>query len=154
RRILAGLPAQNRASRRDCHRGRTMSARQAFLRILPLVLSLITTGPASWAQTAPGSQQLTLHDAEQIALQNHPQIQAAQNLAQAPQARVTQAKSAYYPLVHGSATGSYAENDTRIGAGGLSSPRVFDRYGNGLTVNQLITDFGRTRELVKSSNAR
>ena len=34
----------------------------------------------------------------------------------------------------------------------MNSPRVFDRYGNGLTVNQLVTDFGRTHELVKSSN--
>jgi outer membrane protein len=109
--------------------------------------------PASQGpQGAPGTQPLTLHDAEQIALQNHPQIQAAGNLANAAQARVTQTKSVYYPLVYGSASGSYAENDTRIGAGGLTSPRVFDRYGNGLTVNQLVTDFGRTHELVKSSS--
>jgi len=100
----------------------------------------------------PGSQPITLHDAEQIALQNHPQIQAAGSLANAAQARVTQAKSVYYPLVYGSASGSYAENDTRIGAGGLTSPRVFDRYGNGLTVNQLVTDFGRTHQFVKSSS--
>ncbi len=65
---------------------------------------------------------------------------------------MTQARSAYYPLAYGSATGSYAENNTRIGAGGLNSPRVFDRYGNGLTVSQLVTDFGRTHELVKSSS--
>ena len=104
------------------------------------------------AQTNQTTQTLTLHDAEQIALQNHPQIQAASNLASVAQAQVTQAKSAYYPLVYGSATGSYAENVTRIGAGGLTSPRVFDRYGNGLTVNQLVTDFGRTHELVKSSD--
>lgn len=95
---------------------------------------------------------MTLQQAEQIAIQNHPQIQAATNLAAAAQERVTQTKSAYYPLVYGSASGSYAENDTRIGAGGLTSPRVFDRYGNGLTVNQLVTDFGRTHEIVKSSN--
>jgi len=102
-----------------------------------------------WGQAA---QPLSLHDAEQIALQNHPQIQAAVNLAGVAQAQVTQARSAYYPLAYGSATGSYAENNTRIGAGGLNSPRVFDRYGNGITVNQLVTDFGRTHELVKSSN--
>jgi outer membrane protein len=97
-------------------------------------------------------QSLSLSDAEQIAIQNHPQIRAVSNLANAAQAKVTQAKSAYYPLVYGSASGSYAENDTRIGAGGLNSPRVFDRYGNGITVSQLVTDFGRTHEVVKSSS--
>jgi outer membrane protein len=98
------------------------------------------------------AQTLNLHDAEQLALQNHPQIQAAVNLAGLAQAQVTQARSAYYPLVYGSATGSYAENNTRIGAGALSSSRVFDRYGNGISVSQIVTDFGRTHELVESSN--
>jgi outer membrane protein len=103
------------------------------------------------AQSIP-QQTLTLQQAEQIALQNHPQIQAAADVAGAAKEQVTQARSAYYPLAYGSATGSYAENNTRIGAGEINSPRVFDRYGNGLTVSQLVTDFGRTHELVKSSS--
>jgi outer membrane protein len=119
-----------------------------FLFITVLFFSLTRTSYGQGAQ----QQSLDLQQAEQIALQNHPQIQAAVNLAGAAQAQVTQARSAYYPLAYGSATGSYAENDTRIGAGGLNSPRVFDRYGNGLNVNQLVTDFGHTHELVKSSN--
>lgn len=114
-----------------------------------LALLLLTVANGSPAQ-AP--QTLSLHDAEQIAIQNHPQIQAAASLASVAEAQVTQAKSTYYPLVYGSASGSLAENDTRIGAGGLTSPRVFDRYGNGLAVSQLVTDFGRTHELVKSSD--
>jgi outer membrane protein len=118
-----------------------------------LFIALLLFSPmrASDAQGTP-QQTLNLQQAEQIALQNHPQIQAAVDVAGAAQAQVTQARSAYYPLAYGSATGSYAENNTRIGAGGLNSPRVFDRYGNGLTVSQLVTDFGRTHELVKSSN--
>lgn len=111
-----------------------------------------------WTVTAqaqgPQQQPLNLAQAEQIAIQNHPQVQAAQAVAGASQEQVTEARSAYYPLVYGSATGSYAENDSRIGAGALNSPRVFDRYGNGLTVNQLVTDFGRTHQLVKSSSER
>jgi outer membrane protein len=105
----------------------------------------------SEAVAGQAAQTLSLRDAEQIAIQNHPQIQAAVNLAGAAQEQVTVARSAYYPLAYGSVSGSYAENNTRIGAGGLNSPRVFDRYGNGVTVNQLVTDFGRTHELVKSS---
>src|SRR5580704_3236015 len=120
-----------------------------------LVISLLIVSAASGA-LAQGSQlqSLDLQQAEQIAIQNHPQIQAAVNLAGAAQEQVTVARSAYYPLAYGSVSGSYAENNTRIGAGGLNSPRVFDRYGNGVTVNQLVTDFGRTHELIKSSSDR
>jgi len=101
---------------------------------------------------AQANQTLTLHQAEQIALQNHPQIQAAVNMAVASEARVTQARSAYYPTVYGSATGAYAENDSRIGAGALNNPVIYDRFAEGITASQLVTDFGRTHELVKSSS--
>jgi len=101
------------------------------------------------AQTA---QTLTLQQAEQIAIQNHPKIQAAAYLASAAKEQVTEAKSAYYPTVYGSLTGADAENNSRIAAGALNNPIIYKRYANGLTVNQLITDFGRTHELVKSSN--
>jgi outer membrane protein len=104
------------------------------------------------ALMAQANQNLTLHQAEQIALKNHPQIQAAVNIASASEAQVTQARSAYYPTIYGSLTGAYAENNSRIGAGGLNNPVIYDRYANGLTASQLVTDFGRTHELVKSSN--
>ncbi|MGC2754533.1 MAG: TolC family protein, partial [Candidatus Acidiferrum sp.] len=104
------------------------------------------------AQTSPNVQQLTLHQAEQIAIQNHPRIRAAMNLASAAKAQVTETRSAYYPTVYGSLTGVDAENNSRVAAGGLNNPIIYDRYANGVTVNQLITDFGRTRELVKSSD--
>lgn len=35
--------------------------------------------------------------------------------------------------------------------GGLNNPIIYDRFANGVTVAQLVTDFGRTHELVKSS---
>ncbi len=101
---------------------------------------------------AQSTQKLSLHDAEQIALQNHPQIQAATDLASAAKAQVTQQRSAYYPTAYGSVTAVDSENNSRIAAGGLNNPIIYERYANGLTVNQLLTDFGRTRELVKSSN--
>jgi outer membrane protein len=99
-------------------------------------------------------EKLTLTEAEQIALRNHPRIQAAVNLASAAKAQVTQARSAYYPTVYGSLTGAYAESNSRIAAGVLNNPIIFDRYANGVTVSQLVTDFGRTHELVRSSNLR
>jgi outer membrane protein len=102
--------------------------------------------------SAQATQDLTLHDAEQIAIQNHPQIQAAIDLASAAKSQVTEARAAYYPAVYGSLTGADAENNSRIAAGALNNPIIYDRYANGLTVSQLLTDFGRTHELVKSSN--
>ena len=125
-----------------------------FLLIVWLLVPAFSLTPAvaQMSQSSPNVQQLTLHQAEQIAIQNHPRIQAAMNLASAAKARVTETRSAYYPTVYGSLTGADAENNSRVAAGGLSNSIIYDRYANGVTVNQLITDFGRTHELVKSSD--
>lgn len=100
------------------------------------------------------SQSLTLPEAEKIANQNHPQIQAATHLASAAAAQVTEVRSAYYPQAYGSLTGVEAEHNSRVAAGGLNNPIIYDRFAEGFTVGQLVTDFGRTYELVKSSNLR
>jgi outer membrane protein len=115
-----------------------------------MILAAFCIGPAvTSGQTV---ESLTLQQAEQIALQNHPQIQAASEIASAAKAQVTEARSAYYPMANGSATGVDAENNSRIAAGFLNNPIIFERYANGVSVNQLVTDFGRTHELVKSSD--
>jgi len=116
--------------------------------ILPIAFTLV----ASMAASAQTAQEITLQQAEQIAIQNHPQIQAATDMAAVAKAEVTQARSAYYPTAYGSVTAVDAENNSRIAAGALNNPIIYERYANGLTVNQLVTDFGRTHELVKSSN--
>jgi outer membrane protein len=106
----------------------------------------------SMTAAAQNAQKLSLHGAEQIAIQNHPQVQAAANLAAEAKAQVTEQRSPYYPTVVGSVTAVGAENNSRIAAGFLNNPIIYDRYANGLMMNQLVTDFGRTHELVKSSN--
>ncbi|MGH9744214.1 MAG: TolC family protein, partial [Candidatus Acidiferrum sp.] len=116
-----------------------------------LALATVTAMMATLA-SAQTVQKLTLNQAEHLAIQNHPLIQAASNLASAAKAQVTEARSAYYPTVYGSLTGVDAENESRIAAGGLNNPIIYDRYANGVTVSQLLTDFGRTHELVKSSD--
>ena len=100
---------------------------------------------------AQGPQKLTLQEAEQIAIQNHPLIQATTRLASAATAQVQELRSFYYPQAYGSLTGVEAENNSRIAAGGLNNPIIYDRFAGGLVVSQLVTDFGRTHELVKSS---
>ncbi|HXX46323.1 MAG TPA: TolC family protein [Candidatus Acidoferrales bacterium] len=116
--------------------------------IAPLAILAIACTPTA-AQTV---QKLSLHEAEQIAIQNHPQIQAAANLASAAKSQVTEQRSAYYPAAYGSVTAVDSENNSRVAAGALNNPIIYERYANGLTVNQLVTDFGRTYQLVKSSN--
>jgi outer membrane protein len=84
-------------------------------------------------------------------LQNHPQVQAAQHAASAMNQRITEARSAYHPNLSADVTGSEANPRARIGAGFLTDPSIFNRIGQGLTLSQLITDSGRTSNLVATS---
>jgi outer membrane protein len=126
----------------------------AALAFIPrLVAAQNAQPPAAPPAPPPGQPQaLTLADAEKIALANHPQIQTAQNLALAAKQQVRQVQSNYYPQANGSLTGAAAMPDSRIAAGGLNNPIIYDRESNGLLVGQLLTDFGRTHQLVKSSD--
>ena len=54
--------------------------------------------------------------------------------------------------MNGDITGAQAETNSRIGAGLINDPRLFNHFGTGLTLSQLITDSGRTQNLV--SNAK
>jgi outer membrane protein len=109
-------------------------------------------GPMQTQSQPQTGQRLTLADAEGIAIQNHPRIQAATQLASAAAAQVKEVQSIYYPQASGAATGVYAENNSRISAGLLNSPMVFNKFADGISVSQLVTDFGRTHELSKSSH--
>ncbi len=105
--------------------------------------------PAEGSQPAPT---LTLTNAEVVALRLHPQIASANYLVLAAQEVVKETRSGYFPQVnlYGTAVGANQEG-TRILAGGLNNPSVYDRAAGGLQVNQLITDFGRTINLTASS---
>lgn len=101
------------------------------------------------AQTPP--PKLTLQEAEAIAIKNHPQVLAAQNETAFANQQVIEARAPYYPLVDADFTGSVANHDARIGSAFLTDSRIFNRYGQGITLSQLITDLGRTSSLVASS---
>jgi outer membrane protein len=116
-------------------------------KVFPAALLLLGARPS----TAQAPPKLTLQQAEMMALQNHPQIQAAQNEAAFANQQITIARAPYYPAVAAEVTGSQANNGARIGAGALSDSRLFNRFGQGITFSQLITDVGRTNNLVASS---
>ena len=104
-----------------------------------------------FAQTPRPPPKLTLKDAEALAIKNHPQILAAQSEVGYANQQVVETRSAYYPTVAADLTGSEANNGARIGAGFLTDSRLFNRFGQGITLSQLITDVGRTSNLVASS---
>jgi outer membrane protein len=107
--------------------------------------------PAAQAPAAQNVPKLTLQEAEAIAIQNHPQIQAAQNEINYSNQQIVENRSAYYPTVTGDLTGSQGNNNSRVGAGDLSASRLFNRFGQGVVARQLITDSGRTSSLISSS---
>jgi outer membrane protein len=105
---------------------------------------------------SPNGPRLTLGEAEKMALLHNPNITVA-HLLQLAQAQVTrQTRAGEMPLVDANLTAVAAHDDSRITAGGLNNPIVYNRAAAGLTARQLITDFGRTRNLVRNaqSNAR
>lgn len=97
------------------------------------------------------AQTLSLADAEALALKNHPRISESEaGYLKADQLTI-QAKSAYYPSLNGEITGAQANQDARLGAGVLNDPRLFNHFGSGLSLSQLITDSGRTSNLVANA---
>ena len=105
------------------------------------------------AASLPAS--LTLADARKLALKNHPRLSAADFKALAAQQGIAQSRAAFLPSFTANLTAaSTPETNTRLGAGGLNVPTVFERAGAGLVVNQLLTDFGRTADLVETSRLR
>src|SRR5689334_21147910 len=121
------------------------------MRIQVLIASaaLVAAAAPAVAQTPPP---LTLAEAEQSALHNHPQIQAAEFGAVAATQVVRESRAAYFPTVLGSFSGADAQSGSRIAAGGLNNPIIYNRVAGGISFGQLVTDFGRTRALVESSS--
>ena len=65
-----------------------------------------------------------------------------------------QERAAFYPTIAADLTAVDANQGTRIAAGNLNSPRLLTRAAGGLVLSQLITDFGRTNNLVATSALR
>ncbi|MEO8128094.1 MAG: TolC family protein [Bryobacteraceae bacterium] len=97
---------------------------------------------------------LTLAEAEKLAIQNNPQFGAAKLNAAASYQVPLELRANAQPTLFGSITGVGADSGSRLAAGGLNNPVVYNRLGSGLSVTQLITDFGRNNNLVESAKLR
>ena len=95
---------------------------------------------------------LSLKDAQALALKNNPQISVARLTALASVQVTREVRSNLWPTASIDLTGVYANPGTRLTAGALNNPILYQRAAAGAMVTQLITDFGRTSNLVSSAN--
>jgi outer membrane protein len=119
----------------------------------PLLQTASSADPQT-AQAGPtptGTIRLSRTEAEQIALKNNPRISVGKLLGLAQHQVYRETRAAELPNFNGALTAVDANEGSRIGAGALTASRVLEHAGAGVTLSQLITDFGRTMNLVSSA---
>ena len=118
--------------------------------------SLPSRAQASSTQplTANPQPTITLADAEAVAVKNQPKMLAAQLRARAYQERVREARSGLLPTIEFNATGvQVTDTGTSTAAGNITTSSISDRFAYGGNLAQLVTDFGRTSALVRSTRS-
>jgi outer membrane protein len=94
---------------------------------------------------------LTRQDAEKIALTNNPRIHISQLIAKVQHQAVRERRADELPNMNGNVTAVEANDGSRISSGSLTASRMLIHAGMGVQLSQLITDFGRTPNLVASA---
>ena len=124
--------------------------------LLPLSIASLLGAQTGTQAPAPmvAPQTLTLSQAEQLAFKNNPRIAVSRLIALAQGQVTREVRSAELPTLSGDLTAVQSHAGSRITAGSLNNPIVYQRAAGGLTLNQLITDFGRMRNLVSSAGLR
>jgi outer membrane protein len=124
-----------------------------FLLIL-FCIAAVANGQSVPQLTGHGSstaRPLTIREAEAIALQRNPNITIGKLRALEAREFVRETRSALYPGANLSVTAVGADPGSRISAGYLNNPVIYPRAAYGASVTQLITDFGRTNNLLSRS---
>jgi outer membrane protein len=111
-----------------------------------------TPNPPAQGAASAGTP-LSRKQAEALALRNNPQITVGKLRALEAAQYVRAQRSALLPTAYLSLTGVDASDRARIAAGALNNPIIYPRAATGATVSQLITDFGRTTNLVSSAKS-
>lgn len=123
--------------------------------VLPLLMALPLGAQADGKVAPPVPvRSLTIGQAEQLALRNNPRIAVSRLLALAQGQVTREVRSDELPALTGDLTAVEPHESSRIAAGGLNNPIVYQRAAGGVTLRQLITDFGRTHNLVGSADLR
>jgi outer membrane protein len=103
---------------------------------------------------SPNAPTLTLAQAEQAALAHNPRVTIARLTALAEGQVIREQRAAELPTISGNLTAVGADDGSRITAGALNNPVLYERAAAGVTLNQLLTDFGRTRNLIGAAKLR
>lgn len=138
--------------------------------VLSLLILAITLAGNARAQTPtpapqPAESPKTLAECVSIALAQHPSLKAAGASVQAGHERVFEAASSYLPQVSSSysATRGNSLSTSRTGttvsstsvstlAGG-ASPSTFNFYRTGMSLSQMLFDFGQTLNQIRAAQA-
>jgi len=102
------------------------------------------------------SEKLTLKEARDLALRQHPRITAAEFKALAARQAVLQTRAALLPAfsLNAVAVGAADANTRYAAPGGINNPAIFERATAGLNISQLLADFGRTDNLLGSAKEK
>lgn len=123
--------------------------------VLPRMRDLPNTVDESQlARVLSAAPALTVAQAEQTALKKNPRIDIARLTALAQGQVTRENRAAYFPTLAAVGTAVQAEDGSRITAGALNNPVLYSRAAFGATLNQLITDFGRTHQLVVTADLK
>ena len=117
-----------------------------MLRIL-LALALAGCAPAQ-------PMALNLTEAKRMAVQNSPGLAASRYSAEAAHLIPIELRTALAPTFAGNATLVGADSASRLAAGALNNPALYSRFAMGVSLTQLLTDFGRTKAVVESAKLR
>ena len=125
-----------------------------YVNFKTVLLCLAIAIPAAAQSAIDAPKALTLPQAEQIAIKNNPRVAVSRLVALAEGQVVREVRAAELPTITGNLTAVDPHAGSRITAGALNNPIVYERVAGGVTVSQLITDFGRTHNLVSSADLR
>lgn len=108
-----------------------------------------STNPSLLSSEVPST--LTRQQAERIALTNNPHIHISQLIANVQHQAVRERRADELPNVNGNVTAVEANDGSRLSSGSLTASRLLNHSGGGVSLSQLITDFGHTSNLVASA---
>jgi outer membrane protein len=114
-----------------------------------LAFSFLTVALAATAAT-----RLTLEEAVATAHKNNPRLSVERIQALIGEQTVQAVRSGLFPTIAANATAAGALDESRLAAGALNNPIIFSRMAAGVSFSQLLTDFGRTANLVEGSRLR
>jgi outer membrane protein len=120
---------------------------QSFL----MASSQAESGHRSFASDQAVPTALTRQEAEKLALANNPRIQISDLIARVQHQAVRERRADELPNLNGNLTAVEANDGSRISSGSLTASRLLEHAGMGVQLNQFITDFGHTRNLVASA---